>query len=354
MKYYDYVQKKGKIIVTSQQFMVQNIELHITNACTGRCPYCYVATCNDGSGIKFGDFDKIKEIVGRLGRSDVASISLLGGDPVLHPRFVDLIKLIRENGMGVVVMSNSMEVKGYDYGEVSKYIDEIATTIHGRNATEHDEFSCSPGAYEKLINNLKKFGDHGVPIDVAINIIPETYNNIYEMVSNLLTIGVKVRDLLTQRILPYGRACNTTRWIASCEQVNVAFAQAVRCEEEFGIGIRVEDPYPFCEIETRFHKYMHGCPEGVNRIAMNMDGYFSRCGADPNYSKYNIFDNTLDEVWNKSGMFQEFGDGTYLLQECLACQYLRLCRGGCPIDCIQCNALRNNYIRTFHEGYPTE
>ena len=338
--------------MTKSNFMIDNIELHITNACTQRCPYCYVDT--SGDGVKFGEFKKLQEIIEKLGKSSVASISLLGGDPALHPKFVDLIKLIRENRMDVVVMSNSMEIVGGNYTEISRYINEIATTIHGRTADEHDRFTHCPGAYERLIRNLKTFSEFGVPIDVAINIIPETYDKIYEMVSNIIHSGVSFRSLLTQRIMPYGRACNTVRWMTTADQVNIAFKQAVSCIKEFGISIRVEDPYPFCEIEPEFHQYMHGCPEGVNRIAMNMDGFFSRCGADPNYSKLNIFDHNLEEVWNKSDLFHEFRNGTYLLEECKNCQYLSLCRGGCPIDCIQCNAAKMNYIETFRQGPPKQ
>jgi len=338
----------------ARPFKLDTIELHITNACTQRCPYCYIEATNNIEKVKYGDYDTLEKIITILGKSPINSISLLGGDPVLHPNFLDLIKLIRQNGMRVIVMSNSMEVKDEEFEEVANNIDEIATTIHGKNADEHDRFSKCPGAYDKLIRNLKKFGNMSIPIDVAINIIPETVNNIHSMVENLINEGIKIRNLLTQRILAYGRACNTVRWMATASQVNVAFEQAEQCIKDFGVNLQVEDPYPFCGIDPRFHQYMHGCPEGVRRVAMNMEGYFSRCGADPNYSKHNILENSLEEIWFNSDLFAEFRNRTYLLNECNSCEHKLDCQGGCPIDCLQCRENGFNFIKVFLDNYHSD
>lgn len=311
--------------------MIESVEFHITNACTHQCPYCYIdANMNPGQ-IKHSDINVIKQIVKKLKRADVKIISLLGGDPVRHPDIIKIIQLIHDFGIKVSIMSNTMDI--YAREKAVNLIDNIDATLHGKNAEEHDTFCGYSGAFELLLNNLKFYNDGGVNINIAINIIPQTFDKIYEIVESVIKRGVHVNTVLTQRILPNGRAIGTNIWYASAEQVNIAFSQLVRAKKDFDVDIGVEDPYPFCVIKEEYHQYMHGCPEGKTRLAIGMNGEVTKCGADPHFSEYNILKDSLDYIWNDSDLFKDFREKNFLPEKCKACKYFDKCGGGCPICC---------------------
>lgn len=314
--------------------MIKSVEFHITNSCTHRCPYCYMNASMNLKQIKHADFEIIKRIVEKLKYADVEIVALLGGDPVRHPDIIKILQLIHDLEMKVSVMSNTMDICNRE--RAASLINNIDVTFHGRNAKEHDSFCGCQGAFDLLLNNLRFYSDRGVNINIAVNITPWTYNKIYGIVEAVIKKGIHVDTILTQRILPNGRAAGMDIWNASAEQVNIAFSQAVQAKEDFGVNIGVEDPYPFCVIREEYHQYMHGCPEGITRLAIGMNGEVAKCGADPNFSQYNILESSVNHIWNDSDLFKDFREKTFLPKRCQTCKYLERCGGGCPISCINC------------------
>lgn len=329
-------------------YKIDIVEWMITNECTHSCPYCYANAGLDKRTVRHASYNTIVDIIQEFRRSNVETVTLLGGDPVRHPKFNEIINLIKNNGMRVSVMSNTMQVNKIE--EVANIIDNIDTTIHGRNSEEHDSFCRKQGAYELIIKNLIEFSKYNTPINVAINLIPQTYDKVYQITEEIINRGVHVSGILLQRILGYGRAQGNDFWTLNYKQVNTALEQAQRLEQKYGIEIRVEDPYPLCYINPLFRKYMQGCPEGKSRIAVNMEGRVSRCGADPNYSTINVLEVPLIDIWNDSNLFKGFREKDYLLQSCKSCELVAICEGGCPICCEQCNICGKNYLMEFSLG----
>lgn len=314
--------------------MIKSVELHITNACTHKCPYCYMNANMNPEQIRHSDLKVLEKIFIKLEKANVETVALLGGDPVQHPNIIEILQLIRNYGMKVSIMSNTMDI--YEKEKAANLIDNIDATFHGRNAMEHDIFCECSGAFELLLNNLKFYNDKGVNVNVAVNIIPQTYDKIYEIIEAVIKRGIHVGTVLTQRILPNGRAAERNIWNASAEQVNIALSQVVQAEKDFGIDIGVEDPYPFCAIKEEYHRYMHGCPEGSTRLAVGMNGEVTKCGADPHFTRYNILKDSLDYIWNISDLFDDFREKSFLPKECKECKYFERCGGGCPICCQNC------------------
>ncbi|MBD5499336.1 MAG: radical SAM protein [Lachnospiraceae bacterium] len=314
--------------------MIKSVELHITNACTHKCPYCYMNANMNPEQIKYSDFKVLEQIIKILKKANVEVVALLGGDPVRHPDIIEILQLIHNSGIKTSIMSNTMDI--YERETAASLIDNIDATFHGRSAEEHDAFCGCKGAFELLLNNLKFYNSKGVNVNIAVNITPQTYDKVYDIVKSVIIRDIKVDAILTQRILPNGRALGTNVWFASAEQVNIAFSQAVQAKKDFGVDIGVEDPYPFCVIEEEYHQYMHGCPEGKTRLAIGMNGEITKCGADPYFSPYNILEDSLDYIWNKSDLFSDFREKNFLPEECKACKYLDRCGGGCPISCQNC------------------
>jgi|GEM_PF-3274182 len=331
-------------------YNIESVELHITDACTHRCPYCY-ADAKMTPETKYADFDTVKRIIDEISTSGAKVIALLGGDPVLHPRFIDIAKHVKKRGMKVACMSNTMHIKGYTPKEMLGIIDSIDTTIHGISAETHDEFCRCPGAYDSLMCQLKEYSRLGVVTNIVVNIIPHTFDKVYEIVEGVHSHGVLVNSLLTQRILPFGRAKNKNEYNLNAEHVNSAFAQIERAAIDFGIDVSVEDPYPLCCIDKRFWEYMHGCPEGTTRIAINMEGDVSRCGAVPDYSVGNVLRTPIQSIWKESIVFNSVRKGNHLtLPECKDCGFREQCCGGCPVHCEMCNYTGNSFIGSFREG----
>lgn len=310
---------------------LSSVILHITDMCTSHCPYCYA--CASDTNYAHADINTIYKIIEELSKAGIERVSLLGGDPVLHPYIVDIARKLYENGIAAGVMSNTMEFP-QDFSEVVKYVDVYETTIHGRNAIEHDAFSNKEGAYNILMNNLRALSKYNVSIGIAVNIIPENSDILYEMVENLMKKeNIRVGYLILQRIIPFGRAEDSTRYMLSRENLSKALENVDKIHNELGIKISVEDTFPLCAVDEQYRKYMHPCEWGYTKAALNGKGDLTRCGADPRYLLGNIFEKSIKEIWKESLLLKEYREKKHLPDSCKKCALFSACGGGCSLSC---------------------
>lgn len=319
---------------TASEYKIENVELEITNICKHRCPYCYVGDVTHEEDMCCSDYNTICKIIDKLNEYGTKVIALLGGDPVQHPKIMDIIHYIKENTpISVSIMSNTLDFGDISPEKVAKCIDNIDFTLHGRNAVEHESFcGGSSGLYDDIMSKLRRYIASGVNVNIAINVIPSNYNLIYEMVESVISNDVKFTTLLLQRILPLGRAKDSTSYDLNADQIKVALEQIACAETDFGIEISFEDPFPLCYVPSEYHKYMKGCPEGINRIPIRGNGLISSCGAVGDTVCGNILTDSYEEIWIKNQRFCEFRMGSFLTNErCANCEYKKECRGGCPV-----------------------
>ena len=332
-------------------YKIETVELEITNLCSHRCPYCYVGDQVENQHY-FSDYDTVCKVIDNLGEYGVKTIALLGGDPVRHPRIIDIMKYIKKNTSAEVsIMSNTLDFGRLSEEEIAKIADNFDFTLHGASAQEHESFcGCKKGDYDQAIKSLAKYVKLGINVNIAINIIPQTYNKIYDMVKSMLDAGVRFNTLLLQRILPVGKACNKYEFDITKKQIEEAMSQIERAEKDFGIGVSFEDPYPLCYVDPKYHHYFRGCPEGVSRLPVRGDGMISSCGASGDRTHGNILTDSYEDIWLNNKRYELFRTGAFLLNErCKDCTLKEKCRGGCPIRYMMSEQDEGNFWSKFED-----
>lgn len=277
----------------------------------------------------------LTKIIDELALANVQEISLVGGDPASFPHIGNLVKYIANTGMKTSILSNTLEFSNITPEEISKYVYAFEGTIHGDTPESHDSFCKCEGAYKKLINNLKTYKMLGNKIGAALNVHPKSFDKLYSIVRALvMDNNVSLDYIILQRIVPFGRAQDTSEFILLKQQVCKALDEIEKIDLELGIEIIVEDPFPLCILEKKHHKYMnHRCAWGWDKVALNPKGDLSRCGADPRFTLGNLFETPLNKIWNESPVLKSFRSFGYLPGRCQICEHLEYCGGGCPLSC---------------------
>jgi MoaA/NifB/PqqE/SkfB family radical SAM enzyme len=161
-----------------REYKLKNVVLHITNICASNCPFCYAHS--DGEGRKSADLDILCRIVDELKKAQIEQVSLLGGDPALHPHIMDIAEYVYKQGISAALMSNTFDLP-VSLKESSKYFSLYETTIHGSDSETHDKFCRTEGAYDSLMKKLRELTAINAKIGVAINIIQyNTTNRLFD------------------------------------------------------------------------------------------------------------------------------------------------------------------------------
>jgi hypothetical protein len=83
--------------------------LLITTVCNRDCPYCFArGKIRSENATRFISLEDVDRVVGFLEKSGVNTISLLGGEPTLHPSFCEIFDRIRNHGFSVDLFTNGL------------------------------------------------------------------------------------------------------------------------------------------------------------------------------------------------------------------------------------------------------
>jgi molybdenum cofactor biosynthesis enzyme MoaA len=183
--------------------------VRLTYDCNDHCIFCLDADTHDGT---VRERDEIKRQIVEGRRAGATRLILSGGEPTIHPSYVDFIRLGRLAGYAKIQTVTNGRMFAYPefLGRcLDAGLGEITFSLHGPNARVHDALVGTRGAFDEemrgLRNALAHRDEHGWPI-VNIDIVVNRANvrHLAEMLGMLVEIGVREFDLL--QVVPFGRA----------------------------------------------------------------------------------------------------------------------------------------------------
>ncbi len=253
--------------------------VRLTFDCNDKCIFCLDSDTHDG---RMRSPEQIKQQILDGRRKGAERLILSGGEPTIHPRYVDFIRLGRLAGYErVQTVSNA---RMFAYPEflgrcLDAGLQEITVSLHGHNPRIHDALVGTKGAFEQTLAGLKNALADGRPIvnvDVCVN--RGNIKVLPEMMAFFEETGVREVDLL--HVIPFGNAWRDGKerlfydLRAHAGELREAFAYAHRpdwhlwlnrfpvphCE---GFEELIQDPYKLNdEIRGRKEEYAHWVEHG--------------------------------------------------------------------------------------------
>ncbi|HJL15632.1 MAG TPA: radical SAM protein [Sandaracinaceae bacterium LLY-WYZ-13_1] len=179
--------------------------VRLTYDCNNKCIFCLDLDAHDGE-MRGAEDVKRQILDGR--RKGATRLILSGGEPTIHPRYVDFIRLGRLAGYRrIQTVTNGRLFAYQEFLDrcLEAGLQEITFSLHGPNARIHDALVGVKGAFEQESAGLRRALDDGRPIvnvDIVINrgnvkVLPEMLDTFYGW-------GVREYDLL--QVVPFGAA----------------------------------------------------------------------------------------------------------------------------------------------------
>ena len=178
--------------------------------CNNHCTFCLDANAHDGTMRSSMDI-KVQIIEGK--KRGASRLILSGGEPTMHPNFLDFVKLGKRAGYRKVqTVTNGRMFQYPAVLEAARQngLDEITFSLHGHTAKIHDALVGTPGAFAEETAGLKAAlasGGFIVNVDIVIN--KQNVRHLPEMLETFIGWGVKEFDLL--HIIPFGNAWTEAR-----------------------------------------------------------------------------------------------------------------------------------------------
>jgi MoaA/NifB/PqqE/SkfB family radical SAM enzyme len=136
--------------------------LELSYRCNWRCVFCYNPRHNDLRGLPaerwLGVLDELREL-GTL------YVALTGGEPLAHPRFLDIARGVRERALALRVLTNGALVTDALAAELRQLRPvAVELSLHGALAATHDRATATPGSFEAMLRGCDRLLREGVPV----------------------------------------------------------------------------------------------------------------------------------------------------------------------------------------------
>lgn len=255
--------------------------VRLTFDCNNHCVFCLDTLSHDG---QMRDANEVKEQILDGAKKGAQRLILSGGEPTMHPRYVDFIrlgKLARYRKIQTVTNGRMFSYKPFLDRCLDAGLDEITFSVHGPNARIHDALVGAKGAFEQEMAGLRNAMEDGRPI-VNIDIVLNRANvkHLPDMLETFVGMGVREYDLL--HVIPFGNAYREGREVLfyDPEEYRPYLTKAFDYSKRPGMHIwlnrfpvqhlegyehLIQDPYKLNdEIKGRKEEYHRLLTEGVD------------------------------------------------------------------------------------------
>jgi MoaA/NifB/PqqE/SkfB family radical SAM enzyme len=183
------------------------IYVDLTHRCNYNCNYCYnpVRTFPDMSLVYF------REVCRRL--PDRVAFRFMGGEPTMHPEFLEFITTAYEHRHMVSFVSNGTRFADYSFAQVLKNtrVPVIATlSMNGGTKNEWYKFIDNDEVAEEKINALKNMNDAGISrIAITAIIVRDVNEGVVPELMDLAKRYKSVRYVHYRSVGKVGRYIDT-------------------------------------------------------------------------------------------------------------------------------------------------
>ncbi len=183
--------------------------IRLTRRCNNRCLFCHDIERQDGTVVPL---DEIRAAI-RAGRERGAGrLVLSGGEPTIHPRFLEVVALGRGAGYRWVQVISNGRMFAYEKfaaAAAAAGLDEVTLSIHGHTPEVHDALVGSKGAFAQVIRGLENLQRTRRVVSIDIVACRPNVRHLADIVKFLLDRGIREFDLL--HLVPFGRAFEEQR-----------------------------------------------------------------------------------------------------------------------------------------------
>ncbi len=177
-----------------------SVHVDLTFRCTARCVHCAQWTWRERPEM---DLDKIDNLIKILRRWDVRSVTVGGGNPLLHAHLNHFLRSLHESNISVgLITEGGVTLDPALINFLNDYLSWIRFSLDGATAEVHDRIRGRNGLFDLTTDAIRELCARKSRLKVAINCVMQRRNlhQLTEMVSLSRALGV---DILMFKI-PHG------------------------------------------------------------------------------------------------------------------------------------------------------
>jgi len=298
----------------------KEIAIEAVSFCNLSCKHCFHTMNNEQVILAFS---KIKKILGEAKKIGIKTIRFTGGEPLLHPEIINILKFTKTQGFNVCLNTNATLLNDKNLNIIQRYIDNILVSICTDSYKDENNKSLYWNmAKQKLIILRKLIHSRIKIVRIGTVISKELITNFNKYACLILASGVKTWELY-RPMLPDSILKTNPTYNISASELRITARLAVSLRKK-NIHAYIGNAVPFCIFGNIRLPFMVGSQfeDGNNRLVLDSKGHFKPSYCINMELGYNILD-----AWSHP-FIRAINSGDNITGACKECVYFSWCRGG--------------------------
>jgi MoaA/NifB/PqqE/SkfB family radical SAM enzyme len=265
----------------------------VTYACQCDCAHCSAEPRRAGDGNGALTFDELADAIRQTVDLGTTSLVLTGGEPLLHPRLLDLIRSVDRTRALCTMFTNGEYL---DEACVARLKDAglfgLFVSLDHATAGAHDGNRARPGLFDKAVQGLVNCRNAGLPTGISTYV---TREKLAGEMDELMELGRRlgVLEVFVFDVTPSGRLKDRPDCVLTDGEVAAMKALRLRYHE-------LPD-YPRIIHQTMFSGMAYpcvaeGCPAAMVQLHIRANGDVTPCDFTP-LAFGNIRRTPLSDIW---------------------------------------------------------
>lgn len=144
---------------------LMDLEIELTSRCNERCIHCYIPHENKNTDIEPELFYKVLDQCRDIG---VLSLTLSGGECMLHPHFCDFLRKAKEYDFSVSILTNLTLLTDEVIAAMKETrLAAVQVSLYSMNPEIHDSITTMKGSFYKTRDAILKLIENDIPLKIS-------------------------------------------------------------------------------------------------------------------------------------------------------------------------------------------
>ena len=329
------------------------INLMVTGRCNLNCLHCFNAADNAPLNTEW-DYDELIHLLDEARDVGVHAFTITGGEPMFHPRFMDIVRAIYERDMFIFELNtNGFLITQEILDEFKRLGCRPLIKISFDGVGYHNWIRQNPLAEDKTVEAIKLCIKNGFRVKAQTQVHLKNYDVMIDTAKLLDSLGVSEMRII--------RTTEAPRWEKNSPQSSIPigdyFGKMLEFSKEYiksGLDMVVDiwqymciyprqkmySLSPIMCSEKEFNIRIPMCKGNRGMIAISSSGEVVPCLQmsgwliERGISLANVHKTPLKKILTDSD-YLTYATATLFNQivnndKCSSCKYYKVCTGGCP------------------------
>ena len=298
------------------------------------CPHCYASAVDEGKHVAWED---LARVVQQMKDCGVCQVALGGGEPLIHPDIIRLLKLCHESGIVPNITTGGMNFSDEKLQALHDYCGAVGISMEGVGKRYS---RWRTWGFDNFIKALNRMHEADIPTVIQITLSARNIDELDEMVDFLLT----QKHLYGVIFLAYknvGRGITAANNLGTIDPAVVSPAlkkafDRLRPHMRVGYDCCMTPGIAGVEEEAEFAdaSSLEGCSATRGSVGVSAKLEVSPCTFTGEYHLGNLKEIHLRDVWQgktSESFRRRIHFKSVKNTACGGCQKQGSCFGGCPV-----------------------